>query len=98
MLLSLQQAILIRPKRPWMEAFAALLGGALLVLVGGIMENKYIKYMQTIKAKCLICTLQSGIIFHISILPTTVTVNAKLVNNIHGNYIDHENNIVTFRT
>ena len=30
-----------------MEAFAALLGGALLVLVGGIVENKYIKYMQT---------------------------------------------------
>ena len=47
MLLSLQQAILIRPERSWMEAFAALLGGALLVLVSGIVENKYIKYMRT---------------------------------------------------
>ena len=47
MLLSLQQAILIWPDRPWMEAFAALPGGALLVLVSGIVENKYIKYMQT---------------------------------------------------
>ena len=47
MLLSLQQAILIRPEGPWMEAFAALPGGALLVLVSGIVENKYIKYMQT---------------------------------------------------
>lgn len=47
MLLSLQQAILIRPERPWMEAFAALPGGALLVLVSGIVENKYIKYMRT---------------------------------------------------
>ena len=45
MLLSLQQAILIRPERPWMEAFAALLGGALLVLVSGFVENKYIKYV-----------------------------------------------------
>ena len=43
MLLSLQQAILIRPERPWMEAFAALLGGALLVLVGGIeVQNVHI--------------------------------------------------------
>ena len=40
MLLSLQQAILIRPERPWMEAFAALPGGALLVLVGGIVEKQ----------------------------------------------------------
>ena len=47
MLLSLQQAILIRPEGPWMEAFAALPGGALLVLVSGIVENKYIKYMRT---------------------------------------------------
>ena len=30
-----------------MEAFAALPGGALLVLVSGIVENKYIKYMRT---------------------------------------------------
>ena len=29
-----------------MEAFAALPGGALLVLVSGIVENKYIKYMR----------------------------------------------------
>ena len=34
-------------RRPWMEAFAALPGGALLVLVSGIVENKYIKYMRT---------------------------------------------------
>ena len=43
MLLSLQQAILIRPEGPWMEAFAALPGGALLVLVGGIeVQNVHI--------------------------------------------------------
>ena len=48
MLLSLQQAILIRLERPWEEAFmvAVLPTGVVLALVAGIAENKYIKYKQ----------------------------------------------------